>query len=145
MGAEMGHTGARAEGGHAPAGVIGNVAYAAMKAATPACVASIKACNKPGGLNTTETCLASYEGCNLMSQIPYEATGKNPYDMRIKCAVPPLCYDFSNVQKYLNNADVQKALGVKKSWGSCKSCHLAVCVCWRLDEELASGDSRHAC
>jgi len=117
--AEMGHTGARAEGGHAPAGVLGNATYAAMKAATPACVASIKACNQPAGLNTTATCLASYEGCNLMSQIPYEASGKNPYDMRIKCAVRPLCYDFSNVQTYLNNADVQKALGVKKNWGSC--------------------------
>lgn len=54
-----------------------------------------------------------------MSQIPYEASGKNPYDMRIKCEVRPLCYDFSNVQTYLNNASVQEALGVKKTWGSC--------------------------
>merc|ERR1712039_371701 len=61
--AEMGHTGARAEGGHAPAGVIGNVAYAAMKAATPACVASIQACNANGG---TLSCMMAYNMCNLM-------------------------------------------------------------------------------
>merc|ERR1712166_213356 len=30
--AEMGHTGAKAEGGHAPAGVIGELTYLAMKA-----------------------------------------------------------------------------------------------------------------
>jgi cathepsin A (carboxypeptidase C) len=117
--AEMGHTGAQKEGGHAPAGVIPAVEYAAMTAATPACIASIKACNDPGSLNTTAACLASYEGCNLMSEIPYELTGKNPYDMRIKCEKPPLCYDFSNVETYLNSADVQTALGVKKTWGSC--------------------------
>eukprot|EP00928_Gymnodinium_smaydae_P076541 TRINITY_DN5956_c0_g1_i1.p1 TRINITY_DN5956_c0_g1~~TRINITY_DN5956_c0_g1_i1.p1 ORF type:complete len:474 (-),score=75.97 TRINITY_DN5956_c0_g1_i1:518-1939(-) len=117
--AEMGHTGAQAEGGHAPAGVVGSVSYYAMKAATPACVASIRACNNAKSGNTTETCIASYEGCNLMSQIPYELTGKNPYDMRVGCKVRPLCYDFSNVEKYLNNPDVQKALGVKKKWASC--------------------------
>jgi cathepsin A (carboxypeptidase C) len=117
--AEMGHTGAQKEGGHAPAGVLNEATYLAMKAATPACVASIKACNDPSSKNVTQTCLASYEGCNLMSQIPYQASGKNPYDMRIKCQVPPLCYDFSNVETYLNNADIQKTLGVSKKWGSC--------------------------
>jgi len=116
--AEMGHTGARAEGGHAPAGVLGEATYLAMKAATPACVASIKACNNPSG-NQTATCLAAYEGCNLMSQIPYELSGKNPYDMRIKCAKRPLCYDFSNVVTYLNTPEVKKALGVSKTWGTC--------------------------
>jgi len=121
--AEMGHTGAKAEGGHAPA-VLGEVTYLAMKAAQPACIASIKACNnpKPGIMNlknNTLACLASYEGCNLMSQIPYELSGKNPYDMRIKCAKRPLCYDFSNVETYLNTGAVQKALGVKKKWGTC--------------------------
>jgi len=117
--AEMGHTGARAEGGHAPAGVLGNNTYKTMVAATPACIAGIKACNNPVGLNATAACLPAYEGCNVMAEIPYEATGMNPYDMRIKCAVPPLCYDFSPIETYLNNADIQKALGVSKKWGSC--------------------------
>merc|ERR1712176_1675248 len=51
--AEMGHTGAQAEGGHAPP-VLNEATYLAMKAATPACIKSIQACNNPAGGNTTE-------------------------------------------------------------------------------------------
>jgi len=43
----------------------------------------------------------------------------NPYDMRIKCAVKPLCYDMSNDVKFLNDPAVQKQLGVDKSFESC--------------------------
>ena len=27
---------------------------------------------------------------NVAEMLPYQATGMNPYDMRVKCAVPPL-------------------------------------------------------
>jgi len=117
--AEMGHTGAQKEGGHAPSGVLNEATYLAMKLAQPACIAGIRACNNPSTPNITQACLTAYEGCNLMSQIPYELSGKNPYDMRIKCAVRPLCYDFSNIVTYLNTPAIQTALGVKKKWGSC--------------------------
>jgi cathepsin A (carboxypeptidase C) len=43
----------------------------------------------------------------------------NPYDMREKCVVPPLCYDFSNVQKYLQRDDVRKILGARGRWADC--------------------------
>ena len=40
--------------------------------------------------------------------------------MRVKCAVPPLCYDFSNVAKYLAIPSVQSALGVTgHKWADC--------------------------
>ena len=40
--------------------------------------------------------------------------------MRVKCAVPPLCYDFSNVGVYLAREDVQKTLGVTgHKWADC--------------------------
>ena len=41
--------------------------------------------------------------------------------MRAKCAVPPLCYDFSNVGTYLKRDDVRAALGVpdKAKWSDC--------------------------
>ena len=45
--------------------------------------------------------------------MPYQFTGLNPYDMRIKCEVRPLCYDFTQVTTFLNNKEVQKELGVK--------------------------------
>ena len=44
----------------------------------------------------------------------------NVYDIRKKCDVPPLCYDFSALDKYLNRADVRKELGVEdRRWTAC--------------------------
>mmetsp|Transcript_2139 Transcript_2139/g.5280 ORF Transcript_2139/g.5280 Transcript_2139/m.5280 type:complete len:170 (-) Transcript_2139:384-893(-) len=44
----------------------------------------------------------------------------NPYDMRVKCAKPPLCYDFSNVASYLARPEVQAKLGVTgHKWADC--------------------------
>merc|ERR1711990_905269 len=50
---------------------------------------------------------------------PYMATGLNPYDVRIKCDKPPLCYDMSNDVAYLNDPEVQKQLGVNMKFSSC--------------------------
>jgi len=95
---------------------VGKVEHAAMAAATPVCVAAIEACDA----NVTGTCLAAIEGCNMGLLIPYTLTGMNPYDMRIKCAKPPLCYDFSNVGTYLDRPEVRAALGVgDRKWSSC--------------------------
>lgn len=71
---------------------VGNATHAAMEVATPACIAAIKACQ-----TVAASCIVATDVCNLGLLIPYQATGMNPYDMREKCAVPPLCYDFSNV------------------------------------------------
>lgn len=44
----------------------------------------------------------------------------NYYDIRIPCAVPPLCYDLSNVDKFLAREDVIEALGVQdRHWVDC--------------------------
>lgn len=44
----------------------------------------------------------------------------NTYDIRIPCEKPPLCYDFSPLDVFLNRADVQEELGVPgRSWTSC--------------------------
>lgn len=45
----------------------------------------------------------------------------NVYDIREKCEHPPLCYDFSNVDKFLAREDVQKALGTTgRKWVDCQ-------------------------
>lgn len=109
---------------HKPA--VSNATYALMKAATPACVAGIEACQ-----NSTAACIAATDVCNLGLLEPYTLTGMNPYDMRVKCAVPPLCYDFSNVGEYLKKPDVQAALGVSgRSWSDCNR---AVTIGFELD------------
>ena len=93
---------------------VGKAEHAVMAAATPACIAGIRACQ-----NNTMTCLPALELCEMSLEIPYTLTGMNPYDMRAKCAVPPLCYDFSNVKTYLQRDDVRAALGVKGRWADC--------------------------
>jgi len=114
--AEMCFTGGQPEGGHAP-GVCNNVTHAAMNAATPVCTTAIAACNKgfPG------SCLAAVDACNLPLIIPYQASGKNVYDMRIPCEHGKLCYDFSSVTTYLNNNNIQTQLGGSGTWGSCNT------------------------
>jgi len=105
---------------------VGSVVHAAMTAATPVCVAGIEACDSgvPG------SCIAAIEGCNMGLLIPYTLTGMNPYDMRIKCAKPPLCYDFSNVGTYLDRPEVRSALGVgDRKWSSCNH---AVAIAFEL-------------
>lgn len=44
----------------------------------------------------------------------------NVYDIRRKCDSPPLCYDFSNMDKFIAREDVRAELGVgERSWSSC--------------------------
>jgi len=123
--AEMCHTGGAAEGGHAP-GVCNAATYGAMKAATPVCQAAIAACNLvPDGITnhtldgTPKPCLDAVESCNLALVTPYQASGRNVYDMRIPCEHGKLCYDFDNIKKFLNTRSVKKELGTSGSWQSC--------------------------
>merc|ERR1711865_438453 len=95
---------------------VGKVVHTAMEAATPVCLAAIAGCNN----NIPATCLGATEVCNMGLLIPYTLTGMNPYDMREKCAKPPLCYDFSNVATYLESPSVRAYLGVgDRKWSDC--------------------------
>ncbi|KAL8642100.1 MAG: hypothetical protein Q9228_001185 [Teloschistes exilis] len=56
------------------------------------------------------------------SQCPYQSTGQNPYDIRVKCAEgTSLCYKQLNwITKYLNQAHVVEALGAETNgYDSC--------------------------
>lgn len=52
----------------------------------------------------------------------------NVYDIRKKCEFPPLCYDFSELDKFLNRDDVREELDVPgREWESCNmKVHLAL-------------------
>ena len=91
-----------------------------------ACIAAIKACQA-----APASCLVATDLCNLGLLIPYQLSGRNVYDMRIKCETPPLCYDFSNVATYLKRADVKAALGTTgHGWSDCNH---AVAIGFELD------------
>jgi serine carboxypeptidase-like clade 4 len=112
--------------------VVGKVTYDIMKTALPACEVAIKNCanTSAGGV---AVCDAAFVLCNYSQLIPFQLTGLNQYDVRVKCAVPPLCYDFSAVDKYLNLPATKAGLGAKKSWASCN--HLV-----NLEMALLGGD-----
>ena len=112
---DMAFDGGKSEGGTLEKGVIGRAGTLAMKAATIPCIKQIASCN--GG--DANACTTAYALCNYGELIPYQLTGHNPYDMRIKCEKPPLCYDFSKVEDFLNDKKTQSELGVNKKWGSC--------------------------
>jgi len=117
---DMALDGGKSEGGSLEEGVITNqYVQDIMRAAVPPCTALIKECNAGIPVVSTEACLGAYIVCNYGEQIPYQLSGYNPYDMRIKCEKLPLCYDFDNVDKFLNRPDVQETLGAKGSWTSC--------------------------
>jgi serine carboxypeptidase-like clade 4 len=64
----------------------------------------------------------AYEACNIVMQgIKFAAGIANVYNVKAKCAVPPLCYDFSAATTLLNEPTVQAALNVPHgiTWESC--------------------------
>ena len=70
-------------------------------------------------------CLKAVDNCmtipdTLLEDAASRNDGKpiNVYDIRKTCD-SALCYDFSAAEEWLNRADVQKALGVKKKWQMC--------------------------
>ncbi|KAG8387675.1 hypothetical protein BUALT_Bualt02G0046000 [Buddleja alternifolia] len=72
------------------------------------CEQAIKLCGADGG----SSCVAAYMVCNnIFNRIVSKSGGKNYYDIRKKCE-GDLCYDFSNMEDFLNLKSVRDALGV---------------------------------
>ena len=72
-----------------------------MRAGVYPCKALVHECNA-GNSMSSEACVGAMIACNYAETVPYQMSGYNPYDMRIKCEKFPLCYDFSNVETFLN-------------------------------------------
>lgn len=89
-------------------GLIGKTAHDTINKLYPVCESSIKLCGSSGII----TCAASYVVCNsIFTSIMLLAGNINYYDIRKEC-VGSLCYDFSNMDKFLNQKSVRDALGV---------------------------------
>ena len=108
---------------------VSQATYAAMKAAVPGCVSKIRRCN--GGSELA--CRTAFLQCSEALTAPYSATGLNPYDMRVPCAKPPLCYDFSGVGAFLSRPEVRAALNVRAEAGAWESCNMKVNADFRAD------------
>lgn len=95
--------------------------YAAMKTAVAPCIAMIERCQK-----SKAACLAAQAFCNAALVAPYSASGLNVYDVREKCKHPPLCYDFSAVEKFFRLESTLKALHVTPKSAKWESCNMEV-------------------
>mmetsp|Transcript_16350 Transcript_16350/g.25524 ORF Transcript_16350/g.25524 Transcript_16350/m.25524 type:complete len:531 (+) Transcript_16350:46-1638(+) len=100
-------------------------AYESMKKATSTCVSMIDSCNS-GGWFSSFSCQASYAYCNTKVTGPYSQTGLNPYDIRKQCGDNDLCYDFTNIEKFLNLESTRKALHVTEKSSKWESCNMNV-------------------
>jgi len=99
-----------------------------MVSRIPRCVRLAQACQ----LNHT-LCVPADDYCNLAETTPYYNTGLNPYDIRIPCGDSDLCYDFDNIETYLNLPSVREALHVSDKVESWQSCNTAVDVMFAGD------------
>mmetsp|Transcript_15309 Transcript_15309/g.41951 ORF Transcript_15309/g.41951 Transcript_15309/m.41951 type:complete len:594 (-) Transcript_15309:154-1935(-) len=111
-------------GGSLGSGVVSNDAYEAMRAAEPQCAADIQADQKQSGLPTeTSASLAALVACVMPLMRPVLATGRNPYDLRLKCSpdLQPMCYNLSSEIAFMNDPSVQRVIGVEPGtvWRPC--------------------------
>ncbi len=102
--------------------------YTKMTERLPTCIKLAKACQ----LNTT-VCEQAYTFCNMVETTPYYNSGLNPYDIRIPCGESSLCYDFTNIETYLNLPEVRAALHVSDKSDKWQSCNTAVDIMFMSD------------
>jgi len=100
--------------------------YNTMKSAIPTCEALIKKCNEGDGMINSFACQSAFVVCNMSQTSPYQMSGLNPYDIRKNCEHPPLCYDFSNVNTFMNLDSTREALHVSKKANSWESCNMGI-------------------
>lgn len=89
-------------------GLIDQSEYKRINKILPACELAIRLCGTSGSIS----CYTSYVVCNAIFNSILSIAGRiNYYDIRKKCE-GSLCYDFSNMEKFLNENSVRDALGV---------------------------------
>ncbi|XP_057530574.1 serine carboxypeptidase-like [Amaranthus tricolor] len=90
-------------------GLIKKSSYNAINLMVPLCKMTAKLCGTKG----KASCMTAYLMCNTIFASIRKLTGDtNYYDVRKKCE-GTLCYDFSNMEKFLNQESVKTALGVQ--------------------------------
>jgi carboxypeptidase C (cathepsin A) len=100
--------------------------YAELKSAFATCVDMINSGqNQMYALEYCQLSMAAILGNPLAPRF-------NVYDIRKGCDVPPLCYNMSNSDRFLNDATVQAKLGVSgRKWVECdQGVHTALLGDW---------------
>ncbi|KAJ3020511.1 hypothetical protein HKX48_000715 [Thoreauomyces humboldtii] len=94
--------------------VLSEEEIAVMRSKWPNCKNLGEACYK---WETPFTCIPGEIYCNNAMLGPFQKTGLNVYDVRMKC---DSCYEiFNDMDVYLNKPEVQKILNVDRKFESC--------------------------
>lgn len=100
--------------------IISPTAARWVKATYPLCRIGIQLCNS---WDVSLVCQLSLQYCQTTQFAPIMAANPtmNVYDIRKECE-GPLCYDFSRLDKYINQDSVRQKLGVgDRKWESCST------------------------
>jgi cathepsin A (carboxypeptidase C) len=93
--------------------------YQHMVDKIPRCVDMIQTCQ-----NIEDACVLADDMCNLWETTPYYRTGLNPYDITKPCGDSDLCYDFTNIETFLNLQSTRDSLHVvdeSAEWTECNN------------------------
>ncbi|XP_022990308.1 serine carboxypeptidase-like [Cucurbita maxima] len=115
-------------------GIITKSQHRHINLLVPPCELAINLCGTDGTLS----CMTSYFVCNaIFTSIMLHAGDMNHYDIRKKCE-GSLCYDFSNMEKFLNLQSVREMLGVGDiEFVSCSpTVYRAMLVDWMRNAEV---------
>ena len=114
--------------------LISEAVHDRVNLAFPACRYGIEQCN---GHGWSMVCKAALTYCQaaVFGQVMVAAGNLNVYDIRKQCDNPPLCYDFSRLQDYIDQDRVRKALGVgDREWSECNwQVHADLMGDWMID------------
>ncbi|KAL2328561.1 hypothetical protein Fmac_021988 [Flemingia macrophylla] len=117
-------------------GLITKADYGNISKLIPDCEQAVQTCESERG----DSCeIALYVCQNIIRAILNITNDINYYDIRRKCEVPPLCYDFQNVDKLLNQQAVKSALGVRDDFQYVlcnKTVHDAMLQDWMRNMEV---------
>lgn len=107
---------------------VSEEAYAKMVDHVPSCVKMAEACQQ-----NTDACVPADDYCNLMETTPYYNSGLNPYDIRVPCGDSALCYDFTNIETFLNLNSTREALHISDKVDTWETCNTAVDIMFASD------------
>jgi cathepsin A (carboxypeptidase C) len=113
--------------------VVSDDTYAQMKKSVPACIKLIEECNKGDSFINTFSCQSAFVVCNVAETTPYQMTGLNPYDITKQCGDNPLCYDFTNIETWLNLESTKEALNVSEHSSKWQSCNMGINLKFHTD------------
>ena len=103
--------------------VVDKATHEVMKEGLIPCELLAKGCNEGNGFVSDAECRAGFLACNLSQIVPYVITGRSVYNMKKMCEHPPLCYDFSHIETFMNKESTREALHVSKESGEWETCN----------------------